>query len=43
MYECFHCLNKSVCCECDYSRVPITEEDINELEEYNVLTPETEI
>jgi transcription elongation factor Elf1 len=69
MYECFHCLNKSVCWDCDYDfedfdydgegivhmlhcrhcgaeieyRVPTTEEDINELEEYNVPTSEIEL
>lgn len=69
MYECFHCLNKTVVWNCDYDfedfdydgegivhilhcshcgseieyRVPITEEDINELEEYNVPTSEIEL
>lgn len=59
MYECFHCLHKSVCWDCDYSfedfgyegegivqichcancgaeieyRIPITEEDIEEVKE----------
>ena len=35
-----HCSNCGA--EIEY-RVPITEEDINELEEYNVLTSKTEI
>lgn len=59
MYECFHCLHKTVCWDCDYDfadfgyegegivqichcancgaeieyRIPITEEDVEELEE----------
>ncbi len=59
MYECFHCLHKTVCWDCDYDfadfgyegegivqichcancgaeieyRIPVTEEDVEELEE----------
>ena len=69
MYQCFHCLNNSVCWDCDYSfedfgyegegivqichcancgaeieyRIPITEEDIKELEDKNEHIQETNI